>query len=143
VYEGEFQNGKLHGKAKLTTADGVYEGGWKDGKKHGQGKYMRADGDVMEGEHRDGKLHGQCKETTADGAVYEGEYKDGDPTGNGTITFRGETKTLNNWKVVTPGRGKKKGRRLSKDWTAAIKQFRQLKRPMLQPELERLGPRSR
>ena len=51
-YEGEWNNGIIHGQGKMTYAKGdVYEGEWKDGKRHGQGKYTfgkgKWEGDVM------------------------------------------------------------------------------------------------
>ena len=40
-YEGEWKNGKHHGKGKMIYSPGnVYEGEWKDGMKHGRGKMI-------------------------------------------------------------------------------------------------------
>jgi hypothetical protein len=40
VYEGDFVNGKCHGKGKKTFANGdVYEGDWANAAMHGKGKY--------------------------------------------------------------------------------------------------------
>jgi hypothetical protein len=110
-YEGEYKDGKKHGKGKYTFACGdVYEGEWKDDKKHGKGKYSYADGnmyegelkddnkhckgkftyacgDVYEGEYKDDKKHGKGKYTYADGDVCEGEYKDGKKHGKGKFTY--------------------------------------------------------
>ena len=39
MYEGEWKDGKPHGRGKCIYADGVlYEGEWKDGQSHGYGK---------------------------------------------------------------------------------------------------------
>jgi hypothetical protein len=87
-YEGEYKDGKLHGKGKYTSVDGdVYEGEWKDNNMHGQGKLTYASGDVYEGEFKDDKNHGKGKYTFADGDVYEGEYKDGKKHGKGKFTY--------------------------------------------------------
>jgi len=66
---------------------GVYEGEWKDGKKHGRGRYKSADGDVYEGCYKDDNLYGQCTATYASGAVYEGGFEDGKRHGKGKTTW--------------------------------------------------------
>eukprot|EP00911_Craspedida_sp_UC1_P002268 UC1_evm1s1721 len=87
VYEGEWKNGKKHGRCKETWSDGtVYEGEWKDDKRHGRGKYTFASGNVYEGEFKDNNMHGRGKYTFASGNVYEGEYKDNSMTGRGKFT---------------------------------------------------------
>ena len=54
------------GSIKFTYPDGeVYEGDWKDGKMHGKGKYTygkgKWEGDVYEGDYKDGKQQGKGK----------------------------------------------------------------------------------
>jgi hypothetical protein len=54
-YEGEFQNGKPHGKGKHTYEFGsYYEGDFENGKFHGQGRLMRPDGDYLIGTFKEG-----------------------------------------------------------------------------------------
>jgi hypothetical protein len=87
-YEGEYKDGKYHGKGKYTYANGdVYEGEWKDGEKHGKGRYTYAGGSAYEGEYKDDKKHGKGKFTYAAGEGYEGDYKDGKQHGEGKYTY--------------------------------------------------------
>lgn len=37
-YEGDTQNGRYHGKGKITYGDAYYEGTFFDGQMHGEGK---------------------------------------------------------------------------------------------------------
>jgi hypothetical protein len=49
-YEGEFVNGKFHGKGIYTWPDGRrYEGEYENDKKHGYGSYYWPDGKCYEG----------------------------------------------------------------------------------------------
>jgi hypothetical protein len=43
----------------LRTPDATHEGEWKDGKKHGKGVCKYSDGDEYEGEWKEGKKHGK------------------------------------------------------------------------------------
>jgi antitoxin component YwqK of YwqJK toxin-antitoxin module len=57
VDEGDFVDGKFHGKGKITYADGrVDEGDYSNDKKNGQGKMTYPDGKVEEGEWKDGEF---------------------------------------------------------------------------------------
>jgi hypothetical protein len=41
AYVGSWQGDVMHGKGKLTFADGsFYEGDWKEGKRYGTGTFM-------------------------------------------------------------------------------------------------------
>ena len=63
--EGDFVDGKAHGKGKLTYPDGkVYEGNFSGGKPHGKGKITYPDGEVYEGDFADGKRHGKSEKLT-------------------------------------------------------------------------------
>jgi hypothetical protein len=56
-YEGEFQNGRPHGKGKFTYAFGsTYEGDFENGKFHGQGRLIYPDGDYQIGLFQNGKF---------------------------------------------------------------------------------------
>ena len=109
-YEGDFVNGKFHGKGKYTWADGnvyvgdwvedcrhgkgtlrwkdgdVYVGDWVKNARTGKGKYTYADGDCYEGYFVNGEANGYGKYTYADGAVYEGEFKNNMSHGKGKLT---------------------------------------------------------
>lgn len=37
-YEGEYQNGRYHGKGKITFGKNTYEGTFFNGQMHGEGK---------------------------------------------------------------------------------------------------------
>ena len=61
-YEGEFRNGKQHGRGKVKWQDASgnrYEGEFRNGKRHGRGTYTYASGNRYEGEWKDGKEHGR------------------------------------------------------------------------------------
>src|SRR5688572_3696270 len=99
-YEGEFRNGKRHGRGILITADGhryegeflnglrsgrgilrhtgyTYEGSFLNDKPHGQGVIIWRDGDRYEGGWADGKTHGFGTYTKADGRVFVGQWLNG------------------------------------------------------------------
>jgi len=87
-YEGEYRDGKMHGRGVTTWADGDrYEGDYRDGKPHGRGVTTWADGDRYEGDYRDGKEDGRGVYTRADGTRYEGDYRDGKQHGRGATTW--------------------------------------------------------
>jgi hypothetical protein len=99
VYEGEWKDGKYHGKGKLTYAGGdMYEGEWKDDKKHGKGTFTYAGGEVYEGYWKDDKYHGKGQYTSASGEVYEGEFKDGKQHGKGKYTCASGDSYEGDWK---------------------------------------------
>ena len=84
VYEGEWKEGKKHGRGKETYATGnVYDGEWLEGRKHGRGKQTLADGSLYDGEFQAGKRYGHGKEVSASGAMFEGEYVDGSKRDHG------------------------------------------------------------
>ncbi|CAM8623338.1 MORN motif [Oxalobacteraceae bacterium] len=97
VYEGEFQNGVVHGQGRYyylannQSKGDVYEGQFENGLYNGQGtSYFLANnqfkGDKHVGQYKDGNKHGIGTYISARGDKYEGEYKDGTPNGHGTET---------------------------------------------------------
>jgi hypothetical protein len=97
VYEGEFFNGKPHGRGTITYPDGSFKKGeWRGDKFNGvlfpapnrlipatgKGKLKSKDGAVYEGDIVNGKPHGKGKMTYPDGKVEEGEWEDGKFLGN-------------------------------------------------------------
>ena len=88
IYQGEYRDGKKHGRGTYTWPSGDrYEGEYRDGKHHGRGTYTWPSGDRYEGEYRDGKQHGRGTKTWRSGSRYEGEYRDGKRHGRGTYTW--------------------------------------------------------
>ena len=77
-YEGEFRDGKTHGKGTYIWASGArYEGDWRDGKKHGKGTYVFANGTRVVGDWRDGKLEKRCVSDTECGALSDSAKSSG------------------------------------------------------------------
>lgn len=63
-YEGDWCEGKKHGKARIIWGDGewkgdVYEGDWVQDHRDGEGKYMWANGDVYRGRWERSKINGR------------------------------------------------------------------------------------
>jgi len=60
--EGDFIDGKLHGKGVFKYSNGmVCEGDWKNGKLNGKGKVTYEDGSVGDGDWVEGVMHGKGK----------------------------------------------------------------------------------
>ncbi|CEM02639.1 unnamed protein product [Vitrella brassicaformis CCMP3155] len=82
-----------HGTGLLRSLDGErkrYEGEWKDGKYHGRGTEFNQDRVVYEGDWQDGKRQGHGIEHASDGQlIYEGEWTNGERTnkGEGKVGF--------------------------------------------------------
>lgn len=109
VYEGNWEEGMMHGKGRLTSRDGsVYEGDFsmgqrtglakmisdegyyfytgefEDGAYHGKGTLRSKAGDQFEGEFERGMMRqGKGKMVLEEGFIYEGEIFDGAPSGYG------------------------------------------------------------
>ena len=81
VTMGEYENGKLSGKAKIYKSNRiVYEGHMKNGKESGTGITYYSNGQIeYEGELKNGKPHGTGTYYSSDGSViYSGEWNNGD-----------------------------------------------------------------
>ena len=117
VYTGNLVDGKPNGKGCFKCDEGswsyTYEGEWKDGKRHGKGvetSYQSgcvistfegefkddqdirgvitwADGDKYEGEVKNGWMDGYGIMTYANGDTYEGEWLNDQPCGKGKEIF--------------------------------------------------------
>jgi len=84
VYEGEWSNGKKHGKGKQIWIDGsIYEGYWFENQANGFGRLIHNDGDVYEGEWQNDKAWGHGRYLHMDGAEYNGEWQDDKQHGKG------------------------------------------------------------
>lgn len=81
TYEGEFRDGIMSGKAKLTYKDGdIDEGYFSEGRLHGVG-IRRTKNHTTWGDFREGKRSGFCIVKQLDGQTVAGIYKDGYPDG--------------------------------------------------------------
>jgi len=82
VYEGDWLNGKYHGKGELTLGSGKYEeekyiGDFKNGFKDGVGTYFHKNGSKYEGQWKKDKPHGKGIFNWSSGGRYEGDFKMG------------------------------------------------------------------
>ena len=142
VHEGELnEEGKPHGRGKrwyvlgFQRVLGIYEGEWKDGKKHGKGTWKRSDaksraecaeewndfsvngkrsfewagGDVYEGEWKDDEWHGKGTYKDVNGDVYKGQWKANKKEGKGVMAYANQDIYDGEWKNGTKnGQGKMK-----------------------------------
>ena len=89
TYVGQLNDSGLpHGKGMMTSPDGnSYDGDWKDGKKHGKGVFTFGEGsqwkgDKYDGDYVDDKKTGKGVYTFADGRKYRSEWQNGSRTGS-------------------------------------------------------------
>eukprot|EP00929_Paragymnodinium_shiwhaense_P061142 TRINITY_DN30531_c0_g1_i1.p1 TRINITY_DN30531_c0_g1~~TRINITY_DN30531_c0_g1_i1.p1 ORF type:complete len:379 (+),score=65.21 TRINITY_DN30531_c0_g1_i1:88-1224(+) len=87
--QGEWLDGKLHGFATMTDANGsvVYEGEFRSGKRHGLGRQLFESGDAYDGGWRDGRLHDRGVYYFANGDKFYGMWKDGVYDGPGVFHY--------------------------------------------------------
>jgi len=89
-YEGFFQNGKIHGKGKLTFSNGnKYEGDWKQHYREGNGKMTFNNGDIYQGQFKKSKIEGQGEMKYSNGDIYKGQWVADKSNGIGTYNFAG------------------------------------------------------
>jgi uncharacterized protein (TIGR02145 family) len=96
VYEGQFKNGKFHGKGKYNYPNkSTYDGDWQDGVKQGKGQYVWYNGDFYIGDFQNDKKQGYgvyyWGKGNSDGAKYSGGWYEGERTGWGVFTFKNGT----------------------------------------------------
>ena len=81
TWSGACVDGKASGEGRLvwrgSFGENVYEGEYRDGKEHGRGTFTWGDGGRYEGEWRDGKPNGRGTATFPNGNRYEGQWHDG------------------------------------------------------------------
>jgi len=115
VYEGQYSNGKRHGKGKMLYPNGdTYQGEWENDKMNGEGTYIyftaKGEADVFSGTWVSGvkqgvgtyefgvdksQLVGNWEAGAIvdgswrfpDGGSYEGKFVDGKPLGEGSFKF--------------------------------------------------------
>ncbi len=97
-YEGEWKDGKKHGKGTETSLDGKrYEGMWRNNEEHGFGTQTYSDSDGREeykGYWKDGEYHGQGTFTDSVEGKYEGYWENGKKHGQGNQSFPDGTKKV-------------------------------------------------
>eukprot|EP01038_Epipyxis_sp_PR26KG_P003957 gene3957-5674_t len=87
-YEGEYKNGKMHGKGVFIFSNGeVYDGDWIDNKKHGRGVYTYSNGEVSDGDWMEDKKHRKGIFTYSNGNVFNGDYINDNMNGKGVMTY--------------------------------------------------------
>lgn len=89
-YNGEWDNGTMHGQGRMVYGDGwEYSGAWKGGVMDGQGTLVYPDATRYEGQWRNGRMHGLGKLTYPDGWSFIGQWRDGVISGQGTLIHPG------------------------------------------------------
>lgn len=90
VYEGQFKDGKAHGKGKEVWDNGnTYEGNYVNDLKEGKGIYTWSSGNTYNGEYKNNLREGKGIFTWKEsGDRYEGEYLAGERHGKGTYIWK-------------------------------------------------------
>jgi len=89
-YEGEWQDGNMHGQGRMQFADGwEYAGAFVMGTMHGQGTLVYPDTTVYQGQFKNGKMDGFGKLTYPDGWTFIGNWRNGQISGSGTLVNPG------------------------------------------------------
>lgn len=77
IWEGSVLNGKFTGKGQISYPSSVEKGEFKDGLLNGKGKITYDNMSVHEGQFKNGLLHGKGKRITASGITQEGVFVNG------------------------------------------------------------------
>ena len=89
-YEGEWKNGKQHGRGQHAWANGShYRGEFRNGLRHGQGILVDAQGVRYVGQFRSGTKNGYGEMFWAPGTWYKGGWRNGLQHGRGTQSNNG------------------------------------------------------
>ena len=96
-YQGDFVNDVFHGYGVYKWGkERTYEGNWKEGKMHGKGKLMLIDGSYYDGEFVEGKKCGRGLYVWNKDKYFEGEWKNDKQNGYG-IYFKNGNKLKGFW----------------------------------------------
>jgi hypothetical protein len=88
-YNGDFQNGKPHGKGFIEYSNKVtYSGKFKDGIPDGEGVMTWPNNVTYSGEFKDGIIEGEGKLIRPGRSVYEGSFVDGKKHGAGKVSYK-------------------------------------------------------
>lgn len=97
-YEGEWKEGKEHGRGKrLFEEDHYYEGEWKEGDREGFGFYHWPNKTFYEGEFKEGFRHGHGTYTWSEKAKYIGQWQKGIEHGKGVRTWADGDRYEGDW----------------------------------------------
>lgn len=97
-YEGEWKEGKEHGKGKrLFEEDHYYVGEWKEGDREGYGFYHWPNKTFYEGEFKEGFRHGHGTYTWSEKAKYVGQWQKGIEHGKGVRTWADGDRYEGDW----------------------------------------------
>lgn len=108
-YDGEFQNGLMHGKGILTGLDFVYEGEFQNGMMHGKGIVKYKDQSIYTGDMCRNALTGLGTIIYPTGQALSGYFVDGAVNGQGILCFPNEYRYEGEFKNSKPhGKGIKK-----------------------------------
>lgn len=91
-YEGEWQDDKAFGHGIFETDSSTYDGQWMNDLKHGSGIEKFIDGTVYEGSFSQGHRHGHGLLTWADGSFYDGQFVCNNQEGSGTLSWKNNHK---------------------------------------------------
>lgn len=121
--EGQFRDGLLQGKGKITFPNNrTEEGDFSRGRLWGNGKITFNDNRVAEGQFVDGRLSGQGKLTWPNGRLHEGMFHNGSPDGPGR--YRNATGETYEGMFDSGGNLVGRGIRTSADGTKIYGEFR-------------------
>ncbi|CAF1218516.1 unnamed protein product [Rotaria sordida] len=96
-YEGEWKDGKKHGKGKMDYANGYkYIGDWVEDVATGEGVFIWTNGDQYEGQYQNGQRHGKGLYTYANGDKYMGDWFEDKKSGQGIFIWGPTSDWTNN-----------------------------------------------
>lgn len=97
-YEGEWKEGKEHGKGRrVFEEDHYYVGEWKEGDREGHGFYHWPNKTYYEGEFKEGFRHGHGTYTWSEKAKYVGQWQKGIEHGKGVRTWADGDRYEGDW----------------------------------------------
>ena len=98
IYEGDVQDGRMHGLGtKLWAAGFAYRGQFDNGAFSGFGELVPRDGSRLIGDFRRNRPDGKILVVYRSGASYDGEVKEGPRHGTGTYRFADGSTHVGSW----------------------------------------------